>query len=321
MTTGYISNIQRFSVHDGPGIRTTVFLKGCTLRCFWCHNPETIRPRPEVQFFPNRCIGCAACVDVCPEGAQGFDENGTRVFDREKCVACGKCVEVCYAEALVFSAKAMTAEAVVDEILLDRAFYENSGGGVTLSGGEPALQAEFSREILERCRAAGLHTAIETAANVPWESLAALLPHTDLVMMDLKHMDSAKHHDAVGAPNTLLLANARRLVETGKPIIFRIPVIPTVNDTPEEVAAIAAFVHQLTEMRAAQHNGAAGQPAPITLELLAFHRMAGDKYNSLGWDYRAADLTPPTKEQMTMLADVAAAQGVVMHGSVGGYGR
>ncbi len=312
MTTGYICNIQRFSVHDGPGIRTTVFLEGCTLRCFWCHNPESIRPKPEVQFFPNRCIGCGACVAVCPEGAQGFDENGMRVFDREKCTACGKCVDVCYAEALVFSGKEMSAEDVVAEVLLDRAFYENSGG-VTLSGGEPALQVDFSREILERCRAEGIHTAIETAANVPWESLATLLPFTDLVMMDIKHMDSAKHHDAVGAPNALLLANARRIVQTGKPIIFRIPVIPTVNDTPEEIAAIAAFVRELCDLRIAQHDGLPGEPEPITLELLAFHRMAGDKYNSLGWDYRADNLTPPTKEHMAALADVASAQGVVVH--------
>ena len=314
MTTGYISNIQRFSVHDGPGIRTTVFLKGCTLRCFWCHNPETLFPKLEVQFFPNRCIGCAACVDVCPEGAQGFDEQSKRVFDREKCTACGKCVDVCYAEALVFSATAMTAEAVVNEILLDRAFYESSGGGMTLSGGEPALQVEFAQEILERCRAAGLHTAIETAANVPWESLAALLPFTDLVMMDLKHMDSAKHHNVAGAPNALLLANARRLAETDKPLRFRIPVVPTVNDTPEEVAAIAAFVRQLIEARAAWHTDVSSEPAPITLELLAFHRMAGDKYNSLGWDYRAANLTPPTQEHIAMLADAASAQGVWVHG-------
>jgi len=307
MTTGYVCNIQRFSVHDGPGIRTTVFLKGCTLHCFWCHNPESIRPKPEVQFFPNRCIGCAACVETCPEGAQSFDENGTRIFDRELCVACGACVDTCYAEALVFSGTAMTAEAVVDEILLDRAFYENSGGGVTLSGGEPALQVEFSREILERCRAAGLHTAIETAANVPWKSLEALLALTDLVMMDIKHMDPDKHRDAIGAPNALLLANARRLVESGKPIIFRIPVIPTVNDTPEEVAAIASFVRELHDLRVAQHDGAAGEPASLTLELLPFHRMAGDKYNSLGWAYRAADLAPPTKELMTRLTDVAQA--------------
>jgi len=320
MTTGYVCNIQRFSIHDGPGIRTTVFLKGCTLRCFWCHNPESIRPKPEVQFFPSRCIGCGACVEVCPEGAQVFGEHGTRVFYREKCVACGKCVDVCYAEALIFTAKAMSAESVVDEIMRDRAFYENSGGGVTLSGGEPALQADFSRDILERCRAAGVHTAIETAANVPWENLAALLPLTDLVMMDIKHMDSAKHRDATGAPNALLLANARRLAESAKPILFRIPVIPTVNDTPEEVAAIAAFVRELHDLRAAQHDGASGEAAPpsppasITLELLPFHRMAGDKYNSLGWDYRAANLTPPTEEQMAALADVAQAQGIRIHG-------
>ncbi|MFN2284434.1 MAG: glycyl-radical enzyme activating protein [Anaerolineae bacterium] len=313
MTTGYVCNIQRFSVHDGPGIRTTVFLKGCTLRCFWCHNPESIRPKPEVQFFPNRCIGCGACVEACPEGAQAFDEQGMRTFDHEKCVACGKCVDVCYAEALVFTAKAMTVEAVVEEVLRDQAFYENSGGGVTLSGGEPALQVDFSRDILQRCRAAGVHTAIETAANVPWESLEALLPLTDLVMMDIKHMDSDKHHDAVGAPNALLLANARRIVESGKPIIFRIPVIPTVNDTPGEVAAIAAYVRKLRDLRMGQHDGASGEPAPITLELLPFHRMAGDKYNSLGWDYRAADLTPPTKEHMTLLVDAAQTQGIPVH--------
>jgi pyruvate formate lyase activating enzyme len=311
MTMGYVCNIQRFSVHDGPGIRTTVFLKGCTLRCFWCHNPESIRPKPEVQFFPNRCIGYAACIEVCPEDAQDFDEHGARVFNHEKCVACGQCVDVCYAEALVFTATAMTAESVVEEILRDRAFYENSGGGATLSGGEPALQVDFSRDILARCRAAGVHTAIETAANVPWESLEALLPLTDLVMMDLKHMDSAKHHAAAGAPNALLLANARRLVESGKPILFRIPVIPTVNDTPEEVAAIAAYVRELRDLRAAANTH--GEPEPITLELLPFHRMAGDKYTSLGWDYRAAGLTPPTKEHLATLADAVAAQGVPVH--------
>ncbi len=313
MTTGYVCNIQRFSIHDGPGIRTTVFLKGCTLRCFWCHNPESIRPKPEIQFFAKRCIGCRACVEACPEGAHGFDEYGRHIFYHEKCKACGRCVNVCFAEALVFSAQAMTVDAVVNEILLDRAFYENSGGGVTLSGGEPALQVEFSRAILERCRAAGVHTAIETAAHVPWENLAALLPFTDLVMMDIKHIDPTKHHDAVGASNTLLLANAHRLASGDRPLIFRIPIVPGVNDTPEEVTAIAAFVRKLCDLRAAHHDGAVGSPASITLELLPFHRMAGDKYTSLGWAYRAADLIPPSKEHMAALADAAQTQGIPVH--------
>ncbi|MGC9468338.1 MAG: glycyl-radical enzyme activating protein [Anaerolineae bacterium] len=302
MTTGLICNIQRFSVHDGPGIRTTVFLKGCTLRCFWCHNPESIQPTLELQLHPDRCIGCLECAKVCPEGAQTVTDEGELVFHREKCVACGACVEVCYAGARELSGRVVTVDEVMDEILQDRPFYENSGGGVTLSGGEPVYQVAFSREILTRCREEGLHTAIETAGNVPWAQLAALLPVTDLVMMDLKHMDSEKHRWAVGASNRLLLANARKLAETEKPLIFRTPVVPTVNDTVEEIGAIAEYVRELTNLRAASHSEAA---APISFELLPFHRMAGDKYNSLDLTYEAKGLTPPSKETMAALAEAA----------------
>jgi pyruvate formate lyase activating enzyme len=306
--TGLVSNIQRFSVHDGPGIRTTVFLKGCTLRCFWCHNPETIGRDLELQLHPDRCIGCQECIRVCPEGAQTLNEEGEPVYYREKCVACGACVEVCYAGARELTAREMTVESVVEEVLQDRPFYDNSGGGVTLSGGEPVYQPAFSYMILSRCRDEGVATAIETAGNVPWEKLAELLPVTDLVMMDLKHMDPEKHRWAVGASNRLLLANARRLIETDKPIIFRTPVVPTVNDTPEEIGAIAAFVREMREIRADATDGSEG-PA-ISLELLPFHRMAGDKYNSMGLSYRARDLPPPTKETMAALTEAAEACGI-----------
>lgn len=305
--SGLVCNIQRFSVHDGPGIRTTVFLKGCTLRCFWCHNPESIGRGLELQLHPDRCIGCDECSRVCPTGAQEVTADGERVYHRELCIACGACVEVCYAGARELTGREMTVDAVVHEILQDSPFYENSGGGVTLSGGEPVYQPEFSLEVLQRCRDAGIHTAIETAGNVPWEKLALLMPVTDLVMMDLKHMDPEKHQWAVGASNRLILANARRLVETGKPIIFRTPIVPTVNDTPEEIGAIAAFVAELQAMRRAG-NGA--DPAPLSLELLPFHRMAGDKYNSMGLDYRAKDLVPPTKETMAALVEVGQAYGI-----------
>ena len=310
MTSGLVCNIQRFSVHDGPGIRTTVFLKGCTLHCFWCHNPESIQPTLELQLHEDRCIGCGECVNACPEGAQTVGEEGELVFHRELCIACGACVEVCYAGARELSGREMTADAVVTEVLQDRPFYENSDGGVTLSGGEPAYQPEFSYEILSRCRDEGVRTAIETAANVPWEKLAGLMPVTDLLMMDLKLMDPDKHKWAVGTSNRLLLANARRLVETGKPIIFRTPVVPTVNDTPEDIAAIAAFVREMQDLRAAAGDGCA--PEPISLELLPFHRMAGDKYNGLGLTYEARELTPPTKEKMAGLAEAAQAMGITV---------
>jgi pyruvate formate lyase activating enzyme len=298
---GVVFSIQRFSIHDGPGIRTTVFLKGCTLRCFWCHNPEGIHLKPDIQFFPDRCIGCNECVRACQHGAT-YLLNDVRIYDREKCVVCGACVDTCYAGARVLTGKHMTVDEVVSEVLQDRAFYETSGGGVTLSGGEPVMQPRFSYALLERCKAEGLHTAIETAGNVPWEDEEHMLAVTDLIMMDIKHMDSAKHRWATGVPNERILAAARKFALTNKPIIFRIPVIPTVNDTREEVGAIGAFVRELVELR--NQNGGDGDHT-ISLELLPFHRLAGDKYRSLDMDYRAKDLTAPTKAHMANLTEVA----------------
>jgi pyruvate formate lyase activating enzyme len=198
----------------------------------------------------------------------------------------------------------MTVEEVVGEVLQDRAFYETSGGGVTLSGGEPVLQPDFSYALLARCKAEGLHTAIETCGNVRWEDEARMLPVTDLIMMDLKHMDPVRHRWATGASNERILVAARRFAETDKPIIFRIPVIPTVNDTREEVAAVASFVRELVELR---NNQRGNGHETISLELLPFHRLAGDKYRSLDMDYRARDLKTPSKEHMAALSEAARA--------------
>ena len=300
MQRGIVTDIQRFSIHDGPGIRTTVFLKGCNLHCFWCHNPETLDPRPQLQLYLDRCIGCGECFQRCPHGAHVL-VDGQREFHRELCVVCGTCVDTCYAEALVLVGKHKTAEEVVEEILRDLPFYETSGGGVTLSGGEPLLQLDFAYAILERCRREGVHTAIETAANFPWERVASILPVTDLVMMDIKLFDSARHREYTGVPNERILANAVRLGEQPQPLIVRTPIVPGVNDTPEDVTAIAGFVAKL--------------PNLLYYELLPFHPLATGKYEALGLDYRARGLKALPKEAMETLAGMARRFGVkVRHG-------
>jgi pyruvate formate lyase activating enzyme len=306
---GTVFNIQRFSIHDGPGIRTTVFLKGCSLHCFWCHNPEGICLQPQIQFFAERCINCGACVGACQHGANSV-QDGKLQFDRSRCQECGECIDTCYAEARALVGKEMSPAEVFQEILKDRDYYASSAGGVTLSGGEPVLQPEFSGEVLALCKQAGLHTAIETAGNVPWKDLQALLPVVDLILMDLKQMDSARHRAAVGVSNERLLKNAQNLAaQSAIPIQFRIPVIPGVNDSPADVAATASFVRGLAGARAA-----AGNPGKITLDLLPFHRLAGDKYRSLDQDHRASSLTPPSKEKMEELVHIVRAHGIEIRG-------
>ncbi len=292
---GYVTNIQRYSIHDGPGIRTTIFVKGCNLRCFWCHNPETLAPGPELQIFPERCIGCGACFERCPHGAHAM-VDGERVFRRELCEACGACAETCYAEALVLVGDLVSVDEVVTQALRDRPFYETSQGGVTVSGGEPLLQRDFTYAILERVRAEGVHTAVESNACWPWERVASMLPVVDLWMVDIKTMDDALHREVTGASNHPVLRNTRLLAEAGAPLIIRTPVVPGVNDTAEAIRAIAEHV--------------AGLRTLVYYELLPFHPMATGKYRSLGMEYRAAELERPSKEKMARLADIAASAGI-----------
>jgi pyruvate formate lyase activating enzyme len=306
-SVGVVFNIQRFSIHDGPGIRTTVFLKGCPMRCYWCHNPEGRHPYPEIRYHADRCIACGACVAACPNHAHEL-VNGAHVFNRDLCRVSGECVQTCYSGALELNGRLMSVSQILEEVLRDRAFYDGSNGGVTLSGGEPSLFSHFARCILEACKAEGLHTAIETCGEIAWRSYEEILPFTDLVMMDLKLVTPENHLAVTGRSNERILANARNLALSDKPLLFRTPVVPTVNDNEEEVAKISQFIRSLIDLRH-RNGGVVKNHAAITYELLPFHKLASDKYTSLGMDYPAAALDTPAKSRMLELLDV-----VKMHG-------
>ena len=298
--TGRIFNIQRFSLHDGPGIRTTVFLKGCTLRCRWCHNPESLSPEKELVFVAEKCIGCGACFEACPTGALRLDE-GKRRYDQALCRLCGRCAEACFAEALDLEGRDVAVEEVVAEVLRDRVFYETSGGGVTLSGGEPLEQADFAAELLARCQAEGIHTCLDTAANVPWDAFEKTLPHTSLVLLDLKLMDSERHREACGAGNELILENARRLGAGPVPLVVRVPIIPGQTDDEANLAAVADFVGGLERLE--------------RVELLPYHRFAEAKYRRLGLGYALEGTQPPSRQQLAALARLFSRRGIpVSHG-------
>ena len=254
-----ITDIQRFSLRDGPGIRTTVFFKGCNMRCSWCHNPETLSFERELLFYPAKCIGCGKCFGVCPTGART-----ARGIDREKCIACGACAQVCYAQALTLSGKEMSVEQILEEIRQDALYYKTSGGGVTLSGGEVLCQAEFALQLTRACQAEGISVALETNLSQPWEKAGPLLEQVDLVMADLKLFDDAAHRRHTGISNSQILENLRRLQ---RPLILRTPLIPGVTATAENLEAIAAF--------------AATLPALQYYELLNFNPLGGSKYCSL----------------------------------------
>jgi len=248
MMTGMIFDIQKFSIHDGPGIRTTVFLKGCPLHCLWCHNPESQKDVPEVFFTPDKCIGCGWCFKVCPEHCHAM-ENGVHVFHREHCRRCGKCTEECYAGALEIAGKKMSVREVLDEVLKDKVFYENSGGGMTLSGGEPMRQFPFTLELAKAGKKAGLHIAVETCGLAPWSDFETLLPYVDLFLFDLKATDPEKHKVLAGADNQLILENLKKLDEAGAAIVLCCPLVPGVNDDEAHLAGIAGWANRLKNVR------------------------------------------------------------------------
>jgi pyruvate formate lyase activating enzyme len=297
---GTIFNIQHYSIHDGPGIRTDVFLKGCFLRCAWCQNPESQALKPELFCFEEKCTGCGRCVTVCPEKAIQITGKKS-ITDRSKCRGCGQCVQVCPDEARSLMGKEMTVQEVFEDVKGDVNFYKRSGGGVTLTGGEPLFQPDFSRELLSICRQAGIHTAIETCGYANWETLKDVLQFTDLVLYDLKHMDSEKHRQYTGVPNKLSLSNVQKIYHELKiPVWARIPVIPGYNDSNENIRDTAKFV-----------SAELGKTVPV--HLLAYHQLGETKYERLGKEGEKLFITPPAKERILELEKIAVSYGLDTH--------
>ncbi len=284
MTTGIIFDIQRCSLRDGPGVRTTVFLKGCPLRCLWCHNPESVSFSPQLSFDPTRCADCLACVRACSHGVQQ-QHNERHVLDRARCQVCGGCVEVCLNDALKVVGARWSDDAVLCQVERDADYYRRSGGGMTLSGGEPLAQVDFTLALLEGARARDIHTCIETSGFAPQSHYARLWPLVELFLFDYKATDPAAHRLLTGVSNELILANLEFLYRCGANIVLRCPLVPGVNDTAEHLAGIAAI--------------AARYPRLTGIEIMAYHEMGREKGPRVGREAALPDLKSADEETQT----------------------
>ncbi|MBE6938040.1 MAG: glycyl-radical enzyme activating protein [Ruminococcaceae bacterium] len=289
MLRGTVTNIQHFSVHDGPGVRTTVFFKGCPLRCYWCHNPETQNPRPELSFRAEKCIGCGECRAVCP----GKDPAGLR-FSPE-CLVCGACAKQCWSGAIRVEGREAEEDEIFAEITRDRAAYISSGGGVTFSGGEPLLWGELVCSLGEKCRREGIHVAIETSAYAPPEAVERAAKSADLVMCDIKAVSPELHRAGTGWDNGLILENIGLLSRSPTELILRTPVVPGFNDGEAELKAIGRFVASL--------------PNRHVLELLPFHGLCKGKYTALGREFLADGVESPDGEKMEWAREIILSAG------------
>ncbi|MBN1382482.1 MAG: glycyl-radical enzyme activating protein [Deltaproteobacteria bacterium] len=294
--TGLIFNIQRHSTEDGPGIRTTVFLKGCSMRCPWCHNPEAIKATPELVWYASKCIGARHCLEACPQGALNLTEEGV-IIDRSLCDGCEKCVPVCPAGALELLGKRQTVDEVAKKVLREKVFYEKSGGGITISGGEPALQAPFVMALMKAIREADVHIALDTCAGVKWKMLGPVVELADLVLLDLKIMDEDAHLKVLGVPLDLVLENAKKIAQLKKSIWVRTPVIPGYTDNEDNIRKIAGFIKEYL-------------PTVERYDILAFNNLCSSKYERLGrpWELETAEKI--TKEKMETLAKAAKEEGL-----------
>ena len=275
---GMVFDIKHFAVHDGPGIRTTIFLKGCPLKCAWCHSPESQNIGPDLLLDSEKCIGCKSCVDACPTNAI----LSPGIINKTACIMCGVCAEVCYAGAVEQIGKTMTTKEILGTLEKDRELLQSSGGGVTLSGGEPMAQPDFTIDLLRQLKDSGYNTALDTSGYAPWSIFEQALRYTDLVLFDLKHMDSVKHFQYTGKDNKLILENLSQASKQGKRIWIRVPLIPGLNDDPEHLTFLARHVQGLSVERT---------------YLLPYHSLGVSKYESLGRKY-TLDIEPHSLDQL-----------------------
>ena len=273
--SGKIFEIKRFAVHDGDGIRTTVFLKGCPLKCIWCHNPEGISFKNQLAYYAHKCISCGECVSVCPEAAHKMSDN-RHLFDRKKCITCGKCADACLGDTLKFYGTDISTDELLAKLLEDRDFYETSNGGVTLSGGECLMQADFCRELLMKLKENKIHTAVDTCGYVAKESVDKVLPYTDIFLYDIKSYDEDVHIKCTGVSNKIILENLKYIDRLGKKSEIRIPYVPGCNDN--QIEKIAGFLKSLNNV--------------TKVRVLPFHNYAGSKYESLAMENKMPSAIP-----------------------------
>ena len=283
MLQGIIFNIMKYSIHDGPGIRTTVFFKGCPMKCWWCHNPESHKLQQIVVKYPDRCIGCGKCIKVCPTNAIYIEDDRMK-FDTKKCIQCGKCVEVCYSESMEMIGNKMTVDEVMKEIEKDNVFYEESGGGVTFSGGEPFMQHEFLRELLIQCKKKDIHTVVDTCGFVKKDILVEISNLIDSFLYDLKIMNETEHIKYTGVSNKIILDNLKEITKLGRRVFIRIPVIPEINDDAENINGIAKHLASLSGIE--------------QINILPYHNIAMEKYKRIGEKYRLSKIKTPSDERM-----------------------
>jgi glycyl-radical enzyme activating protein len=301
LTTGHVFDIQRFSIHDGPGIRTTVFFKGCPLRCLWCGNPESFELTPSLSYLPQRCIGCGACMPVCPAQALSADAAGKAVVDRSRCTASGNCASVCDPRALELVGREMTVEDVLQTVIRDRAYYDASGGGLTLSGGDPVFRPAFAEALLRAAKAQRLHCCVETSGYALWGALRGIVPLVDLWLYDFKETDSRRHEQFTGKPNGLILANLRQLHAAGARIQLRCPVIPQHNARREHLDGIVALARELPNLEG--------------VELLPYYDLWRAKLVRFGLESAfPAAVKPPAREMMEEWKDHLRKHGVRLAG-------